>query len=639
MKLEDLEKNLYKKNQPKDSTPQGSEPLNLKKKTEIETGWPEEKILEEKLGGGKQGPGFWEKIGKIWRWPFWILIVVAFGALALAGYFFYHSSNSSNLAFSLSVPSDTLLAVPFDLNFDIKNSSKNTLNDVKISMILPEGTGFVGEDPDQKRALDKSLGDLNQDAEVNDKIPLIIFSDGQSVKRFEVKISYFTPSLGSSVRFEETKDASVAVKEPALKLDLSAPQKVLNSEDFEVDVRYENISSVDFSNVKLKMSYPDFFTFKKASVNSSFGNNTWELGNLAKNSGQSSFTIDGKVLSANQSNFNIKGTLTAEVAGQKYVINEKTASLEIVPSPLSLSILLNNQPNFMASLRNNLNYKIFYNNSSPAGLNDVVIQAKLTGAMFDITSLQGSGFFDSKSNTITWNAANTPSLSLLSAGGSGSVSFQIQTKDAYPIKKVSDKNFTLEVQAQISSPTVLDYVASDETISLADLKTQVMGKTSVQSYVIFNDSASGINNVGTLPPKVNKPTDFTIHWVVTNYSTDVSNVSISGYLQSGVKWTGKVKSNISSQPTYNERTGEVNWQIDKILATKGVVSTPLEAIFQVEATPNVNQISQVMPLMGVIYLLASDDFTNSQLTSEAKELSTNLINDPSVKPRQGVVVP
>jgi len=199
--------------------------------------------------------------------------------------------------------------------------------------------------------------------------------------------------------------------------------------------------------------------------------------------------------------------------------------------------------------------------------------------------------------------------------------------EGYPIKKLSDKDFILKVAAEISSPTVPYYVASDKTIGLADFETKVVGAAIISSQAFFRDNASGIINKGSLPPKVNMPTNFTIHWQITNYSTDIKNVEVKAYLQSGVRWTNNVKSNISSMPTYNERTQEVVWQINNIAATKGIISQPIEAIFQVEATPNVAQVGENLPLLSQTILRAVDEFVNVDLTASALSLNTQLLSD------------
>ena len=70
--------------------------------------------------------------------------------------------------------------------------------------------------------------------------------------------------------------------------------------------------------------------------------------------------------------------------------------------------------------------------------------------MFDLSRLQTDGSFDSRSNTITWNAASVPGLASLAPGGSGSLNFTLDTKASFPVRLVSDKNFLLKVLAKSS---------------------------------------------------------------------------------------------------------------------------------------------------------------------------------------------
>ncbi len=583
----------------------------------------------EKIGWGGDAPrtgkfnlNIYSKIDKISRPVFWTALAVFVLTAAGIGFYFYSYLVNRDIAFTLNAPQNVLSGVPFDIEAGAKNNFNNSLNDVKISLVLPDGAFFTGENQG-KRYYDKNFGNLGKDANFQERISVVIIPGGQTLK-FDVKISYYTPALGSKARFEQTRTVEVSADEPALKLDISAPQKILNNEDFEVEIRYQNISNIQFENTELKLDYPSFFTFKSATVTPSSRNNIWKLGSLLAKGVEGNFTIKGKVVNPNDSlsNFEIIGELTAEISGQKYSINKKSAQLNIASSPLILNVSLNNNPNYIASLRDILRYRINYRNSSDIGLNDIVITAKLTGEMFDFKTLVSNSFFDSKSNTITWNVANTPNLRVINPGGEGYVEFQIQAKEYYPIKRQSDKNFTLNVAAEISSPTVPYYVSSDKTISFANLKNNVSGAVTITAKALFYDPSSGINNKGQLPQKVNQPTNFTIHWALTNYSTDVSNVKISAFLQSGVRWTGQVKSSINSVPSYDERTQEVIWNIDKVLATQGVILSPIEAIFQVEATPNVTQAGQNMPLLGQIMIQAKDDFNNIILNNSASPLTS-----------------
>jgi len=104
-----------------------------------------------------------------------------------------------------------------------------------------------------------------------------------------------------------------------------------------------------------------------------------------------------------------------------------------------------------------------------------------------------------------------------------------------------------------------------------------------------------------------------------------------------VVFTGAVKSNISSQPTYNNLTQEVIWNIDKIVATKGIISEPIEAIFQIQATPNVTQVKYFQPLLGQTKIEVQDNYTGVTLENAALPVNTQLPYDLTVKPEEGAV--
>jgi hypothetical protein len=180
-------------------------------------------------------------------------------------------------------------------------------------------------------------------------------------------------------------------------------------------------------------------------------------------------------------------------------------------------------------------------------------------------------------------------------------------------------------------------VEAKKTLTVANLETKVGGSILVGAKGLFRDAASGILNKGPWPMKSGQGTQFTIHWVIVNYATDVSNVSLKTFLGGNIKLIGTPKSTIQSVPIYNENTQELRWDIPDIVATKGIVGTPVEAIFQVEALPSVANVGDDMTLIGKTELRATDDFTGESLTAEDIEVTTDKLDDPTVTSLEGTV--
>lgn len=572
---------------------------------------------------------------------FWVLVIIIVSSFGFGAFYFYQYYTAKDADLSLKAPESIYLGVPFEIEANFKNNSNSKIENVKLSIILPDGISETSpENKDDKRVFENNIGSLEQGDNFTKKISLLGYKGEQSIKKFEAIVSYSPPGLGPKARLEKKKSIEITIKESGIKLDLIAPQKVLNSEDFEIDINYQNIGGTDFSDVQIELYYPTFFNFKKTTATSTNNFSIWKIDKLIKGESAKSFSIYGNVVGSELSFFEIKGVLSINYNGRKYVINEKTANLNIASSPLFIGIILNNEPGHVTSIDKSLRYSISYKNNTDVGLSDVIIKAQLVGEMFDIKSLRTSAFFNSKDNTIMWNTANTPQLRTLNPGDSGTVDFEIKTLTDYPIKRLSDKNFTLKVKGEISSPTVPYYVAADRTIGVTSIENKISGNIKIDAKALFKDSSSGMTNNGSLPPRVNQPTNYTIHWIIANYATDVSNVKVNAFLQSGVRLTGAIKvNNTTSTPIYNERNQEIAWSINEIPATKGIIGSPVEVIFQIEAIPNITQLNEEMPLLSDTKITAIDKFTNINLSASYNNLTSILRDDPTTTYQQWIVQP
>ena len=341
-------------------------------------------------------------------------------------------------------------------------------------------------------------------------------------------------------------------------------------------------------------------------------------------------TITGNVVGPPNAIYALNGTLTGSVMGSTYTLNQQTGSLTVVTSPLMLAVALNGTPNYIAGLGDVLDYVLTYTNNSNVTFENISLNAALVGDMFNLATMQTQGSFNSITDTVTWYAANVPQLSNLAPGQSGTVSFQLKTKTAYPIKQPGDGNYTLKVAARISSATVPPGTQASSTVSAADIQNMVGGEISLAAPAYWRDAASGILNSGPYPPKVNQATQYTVHWVITNYATDADNVTVSASLQSGTTCTGVTKSNVATAPACNAANGLVTWTIPVIPATTGITGPPAEAIFQVENTPSINQVGSAVTLVGPVALQATDGFTSSTLTALAPAATTDLPADTTI---------
>lgn len=559
-----------------------------------------------------------------------ILLVIIAGSI-----FYIYRTSSRNLNLSLKTPDEVLIGVPFDLRVEFSNQFGAVLKGVFLMVNLPEGAVFVGSGED-KLLKKKDLGDIGEGSLISETYQVVFLRGRDSVKELRATVNYLPSKLGT--RFEITEKTEVTVRDAGVAVEVVGPESVLSGEEFELEVIYRNVSEVDFNDLELKLEYPANFSFLRSSIKPDKGKDTWFLGGLRQGS-EGVFTIRGSVIGPEESLVEFKTNLKTNLAGKQYDLEIKPFSLTIAPSPLSLNIALNNKSDYIVQPNDNLNYVISYVNNTDAPLRGVIIRAQLVGELFDFNYLNTDAFFRTSDNTLIWNFQNTPALNLLSSNSAGFVKFSIKAKEQYSIRRFSDKNFVLRVNVEIESPTVPGSVNAVRTFNITKLESKVSGTIIVETRGYFRDAATSILNKGPMPPRVGQPTNFTVHWILKNFATDVLAIEIKAALPEGVKFTGVAKSNFASPPFYDEENNQMIWQIDKLSANKGVIDQPVEAIFQIEVIPSDEQVGNYMLLVGETSFRVFDDFTNIELSGFASAVTTSLPHDVTIGAQGGVVQP
>jgi uncharacterized repeat protein (TIGR01451 family) len=563
------------------------------------------------------------------RGPIWFgvaLLVVIGGILA---FYFLTPSQGLNVAISLTTNPGTLTTGDqFTLSASFSNNSGSVLKGAVIAVVLPADVYSV--DNPSARVVEASLGDVSAGASSHEDFQLAAVGAPNTVEHFTGKLTY--GETGSSASFEADNNLDVAVGAvPAVGVEISAPPSAISGVNIPITVTYQNTTDHPIQNLSISMQYPPAFNFLSASSSlSTADNTTWSLGMLPA-SASGTILINGNIVGATNASYPFEADLRenfSDVPSQ--TLTAHTANVVLGMSPLSFSIALNNASNTIAQPGQIFNYALSYTNNSDVAFQNAVITAHVAGGMFNLGTLHSDGSFNSITNTVTWNAASAPQLLSIPPGQSGSVNFSVEAKQAFPIRLLSDKNYTVSVSAKMTSPTVPTGIVASGTISVANLTTKFGGMVALDSAGYFRAPSGGFADSGPYPPKANQPTQYNIDWSITNYATDVANVTITSSLQSGTTCTGQM--NIPSSTTFvcDPSTGQLTWTIPAIAATTGITGAPLKLVFQVVNTPAVNEISQDVTLVGPATLTATDEFTSSTLQASASLVSTQLPNDTSV---------
>lgn len=558
------------------------------------------------------------------------LAIIALGAL----FIFTYMSAPRGVSIDVYAEHGVTRGVPFEVSVSVTNNANMTLQNGSITLNLPDGLVVGGQTADPSIVTDK-LGELKTGALTKRTYMLVPVGTQGSTEKISAAFSYETKP-GS--RFETDNDASVTIENSALALSLKQPDQVLGGSTFSFDIGYVNTSDADLKNISLETAYPDGFRFDSSSVAPSSFTNFWDLGNLPSHA-SGTLTISGRFGVASQSAFSIPVKITSKFGGRDYTLADTSLDVTPSPSPLGLTVGINGQDDYVGRLGDTLAYSVHYQNGSGIALSNLVLRVVLTGELFDFSSLSNSGaFYDPSSHTLTWNSSNLPALRLVDPGTSGEVRFSISLKDQFKLSRLNDKNYYVRASVSADSPSVPYYLSTSRTSTQLQIDTKVSGAVSVAARAYYRDALSQIANSGSLPPKVGQATQYTVHWLLSDYANDANNVEVRAVLPQGVKWTGVMKTNGDSEPRFDSDSNEVVWNVSKLSANRGVLTDPLEAAFQVEATPGASQVGQYEVVLGKTRLSATDSFTGTVLQASAEPLTTALPFDDTVSSAQGIII-
>ena len=566
-----------------------------------------------------------------------IAIIVAVTSLAFGIWYFATRPAPAPVVGLGSAPDQVTAGSPFTYSVLYVNSSTVALRNATLEIALPTGVFFVGQ-PQSQETETIPLGDIMAGDSGKQDFPLLVTAGTGSVVQVSSTLSYATDASHGAF-FSTSNEGSVAVNNSpgAVGLSISTPQNVFSGQDFMTTVSYRNATGQSIDGVKITMQYPQGFTFAQANPSPAFpGDTSWNIGSLAPGEG-GEILITGSITGQDTALYAISASAVESVSGESYAAAAEATNVAITVAPLTIGAVVNYDPNYIAKTNDNLDYNITYANMSSTTFQNVAITATLSGAMFDLTSVQSDAAFNSKTDTLTWYPANTPELASVAPGGSGSVDLRIKTKTSFPIASAADKDFTLGLHLTVSSLTVPVGTVASSTSASADVTSKVGGVAAIDAVGYRYEPGSGTLNFGPYPPKVNQSTAYTIHWRVADFSTDISGVTVSAYLQSGATCTGKVTSTIGTQPVCDPETGEVTWTIPSLTAGTGVLSAPAEAVFQIENMPAVNQVGETVELLGPTSLTATDEFTGATLSASSYAITTYLPADSAAAGSDGRV--
>ena len=545
---------------------------------------------------------------------FFIFAIIFFiGAAGFATYMFYNEDTSiSTDKIDVNVIGNAFAKGGEELPLEVEIQNRNNANLELVNLMVSYPSGASDDVTEMTRLPREIIGTIGAGESVTKGIKVKLYGEEKSIRNVKVSMEYH--SQGSNAILTKEISYPITISSAPLSLFIEAPDSVTADQEISFNVKAVLNTSLPDVNTVLQLSYPNNFIFEEASVKPDFGNSIWNLSSL-DTTAPFNLTIKGRMIGqdGDEQVFHVYAGVpnSSDKSRVNVVYNSLLHNVSIVKPFLEAKILSVDY----APGGDNVEVSIAWANNLSTQITDAVITAQITGnGLMDKSVATEQGFYDSLNNKITWDKNTFSQMRTIEPGEKGAFKFNFQTKSFVGLyNTVKDPQISINVSIKGRQPSLGSSFEEVNNFSNKIIKV-------ISDFQI----AVGANYLsGSLPPKVETETKYTITWTLSNTVNNVSGAKAITTLPVYIKWVG---GGGGENVTYNDFTREVTWNIGSVNSNTGVKSNR-EASFIVSLYPSASQFESIPQLIKETKLTGQDTFAGSPVSSTQAPITTNLINN------------
>lgn len=584
---------------------------------------------------GPEGLNFWEKI--FMRTPVFkkfFLFAVGFFIISVfyASYIIFFKGNIvSNDNIDIAVLGNTFTAGGEELSLivEITNRNNTSLDLVDLVIEYPKGS-LEGLFQDTERYRE-SLGSIPAGGVRNENVKMVLFGEQGSVRPIKISVEYRVE--GSNAIFVKERMYEVAIDSTPLDISIKGPTTASPNQDVTMEIKSTLNSTKPVSKVLLRVDYPPGFKFSSAKPAPAFGDNVWNLGDLASGAEQTT-TITGKmidVFEGEEKVFRIQSgsQSSADKSSIDVVFNSLAYSLSIQKPSIEARLYINGvyQSEHAVEAKNKITGEIRWANNIETKINDFAIRAKFSGNTLDRRAIStGQGFYNSLEDAIVWDKNYINQFREVNPGDSGAVTFSFTPISLFSAASGLLQDPAIFIDVSVTGKQPLDSYVSTSLINQELTTIKITSDVGFAARALYYSGP--FTNKGPIPPKAEQETTYTITWTLSNTANAISKAKVSSTLPPWIKFL-ETTSFTGDDLSYNPSSKELIWNVGTIPRGAGITSAGKEISFQISFIPSLSQIGTAPVLINGATLTGVDDFANVNVTVNKAALTTRLVNDPA----------
>ena len=572
-----------------------------------------------------------------------VLLVCALffaGTLAVAGFVLLRGSNivsKKNIDVVLNVPQTAKAGDLVSLQLTITNRNKLPIQNAVLNITYPTDTkvsGNVKAVISKRPVVEVVVDKINPGETIQKNLEVTFFGQENETKDINAVLSYKV--AGSQALYTKEVAANLKINSPPATLAIDVVPEAVAGEVVSLNLKITSNAEAKLAQTLLFVEWPNGFTLDKTTPDADFGDNVFNLGDLAPNQVKDikiTGRLDGQPEDLKTFHFRLgSGANLNDDLDVVYADTFKAVAIKQPFVALTLNVNQSTAKEIVVDSDANVNVTINYTNNLADSVRNADVLLRLNGSIIDpLTVSTEGGFFDDKTSTIKWTRVSNPGLAELSPGEKGQLIVNFRTKSLLGRDLNGVTNPTFNLEAVLAGERVSTGFSKDPIET--KVKTNAKVKTVFQLAAKALKKTGELGNTGPLPPKVGQESTYTIVWSIANSSSAVEGAVVKAVLPLGVRFTGNFSPE-NENLSLNSVSNEITWNHGRDKPGDGAVR---EVSFQIGITPTLEQVGAYLPLTGEVNYSGTDSFTQSVISGIRRPLDTK-INEPGYSANDGKVV-
>lgn len=557
-----------------------------------------------------------------------IFFVAAVGYGAYSLFFAPQYVSTSDVTLTVDGPAEISGGDIATFNVSIANNNAVPLSSAVLIVEYPAGTKDAesgSQDLSRERI---PLDTINPGEAINRSLRALMFGSGTASSSVHVALEYRLPQ--SNALYVKEQSFLLAFASPPVDVVLKLPEEIPSNQDMALTVSVISRAKKMLHNVGLMVQYPPGFQFIGADPTPTASSAFWKIGDLAPGD-ERTITINGSLEGQHEEVKGFHVTVgESDPRGSGRIVTVYSALFEkvnIARPALALSTAISGERTETVTVLplKDVLFSINWENTLAVAVTNARIVATFTGAEIDPASVRsGKGYYNSRENTITWDATQEKSLASIPAGARGSVqgSFKLkQTSSESPIVTLK----VLATATRVSEGFENEPVFSDITRTVRFITSAGLATDSYYSVGPFANS-------GPIPPRVDQKTSYTVTWALSNSLNKITEASVQTTLPLYVEWEGETSPDTETLK-FNPTSRTVLWSAGTLESNTGLSpdGVPRSVSFKVSITPSVSHIGQALSLTGPSEFNGIDSFTSQAIKTSRPAVTTKITKDPQYR--------